>query len=122
MYTFYEYRLSDFTEVEKKALVESCPRRVFEFDELARTVVIAQSAECIFCRECIYTLEDFRRSPEDPLAVSIKHSTDKFTFTVETTGALTAKDVVRSALIELSGKIAMLKKRVQELDHASGGR
>jgi Fe-S-cluster-containing dehydrogenase component len=48
--------------------------------------VIVDASQCIFCKECIYTMEDFRRSPEDHLALEIKHSPDRFTFTVETTG------------------------------------
>ena len=94
----------------------SCPKRVFDYDESVRTVVISNAPDCIFCRECIYTLEEFRRRPEDPLGVTIKHSADKFSFTVESTGALPAKDIVRSAFQELSHKINRLKSSTHRLD------
>lgn len=70
--------------------------------------MIAREAECIFCRECTYLMEDFRKAPEDPLGVSVQHSADKFTFTVETNGALLAKDVVMLAMRELREKIGRL--------------
>jgi DNA-directed RNA polymerase II subunit RPB3 len=108
--------LNEFHEDEKKLLVASCPKGVFEYDETSQTVFISRAADCIFCRECIYTLEEIRKRPEDPLAVSVKHSQDKFIFTVETTGSLKAKEVVRMALQELSAKINRLKAGIRELN------
>ena len=101
--------LDQYTEEQKQALVNCCPTNVFDIDENSKSVFIAQANECIFCRDCIYTLEDFRKSPEDKLAVEIKHSQDRFQFTVETTGALLAKEVVRDALHILAEKITKLQ-------------
>ena len=97
----------------------SCPRGVFDFDETAETVVVSRAPDCIFCKECLYLLEDYRRKPEDPLAVSVQHCYERFTFTVETTGSLKAKDIVRSAFAELTAKINRLKTSVHKLG-ASG--
>jgi hypothetical protein len=103
--------LNDYTADEKQQVVESCPTSVFEFDPTTTggAVLISREAECIFCRECTYLMEDFRRRPEDPLGVSVQHSADKFTFTVETNGALLAKDVVKLALRELGEKLGRLQ-------------
>ena len=54
-------------------------------------------------------MEDFRITPEDSLGVSVVHSSDKFTFTVETNGSLLAKDVVMLALRELGEKLGRLR-------------
>lgn len=81
---------------------------MFEHDETTGAVKIRKAEDCIFCRECIYTLEDFRRSPEDALAVEVLHSATKFTFSVETTGALFAKDVVKDALERLREKLTVV--------------
>jgi NAD-dependent dihydropyrimidine dehydrogenase PreA subunit len=108
--------LNEFSEEEKGALVASCPRGVFDYDDTAETVRVSRPADCIFCKECLFLLEDFRRRPEDPLAVSVTHCYERFTFTVETTGSLKAKDVVRSALQELTAKINRLKTSVHQLD------
>ena len=69
----------------------------------------------MFCKECIYTLEDFRKQPEDKLAVEIKHSPDRFTFTVETTGALYAKEVVQDSMVQLAEKLGRLIRAIPKL-------
>lgn len=56
--------MDQYTEEQKNKLVECCPQQVFEFNETGSTVVIRDAQACIFCKECIYTLEDFRRKPE----------------------------------------------------------
>ena len=91
--------------------MESCPTNVFDFEPSMSggTVVIARPAECIFCRECTYLMEDFRKLPEDPLGVEVQHSANKFTFTVETNGSLRAQDVVMLALRELKEKLDRLQ-------------
>ena len=114
------YRLNDFSEDQKEKLAMSCPTKVFKYDETSRTVVVSNADSCIFCKECEYIAEDLRRVPEDPLAVEIKHSADKFYFTVETTGALTPKQVVLDALRQLSEKIRRLKVKTMQLGSAVG--
>ncbi len=116
--SFYLYfRMDQYTDSQKIQLVESCPTRVFDIDESSGTVVIANAADCIFCRECVYLLEDFRAFPEQKLGVEVKHSSDKFTFTVETNGSLTAKEVVKEALLQLKEKIARLQTAVAKIQN-----
>jgi DNA-directed RNA polymerase II subunit RPB3 len=102
--------LDQYTEEQKRALVNCCPQNVFEYDETYQSVRIAREADCIFCKECIYTLEDFRKLPEDPLGVTVKHSRDKFYFAVETTGSMSAVDVVREAFTQLRMKLDRISK------------
>ncbi len=106
--------LDQYTEEQKQTLAECCPSQVFEYDPETTTVVVKNPSACIFCKECIYTLEDFRRRPEDDLAVEIAHSPDKFTFRVETTGALLAREVFSDALSQLSEKLGRLQALTQE--------
>lgn len=103
-------RLDQYTEEQKKALVDCCPTAVFDQDESSGTVYVSNAVDCIFCKECIFTTEEFRAAPEDKLAVEVIHTPDRFTFTVETTGSLLAKDVVRDALEVLAQKIVMLQE------------
>ena len=112
----YTFRLNGYAEEQRQALVESCPTGVFAYDESTGAVTIANASECIFCRECIYALEDFRRVPDDPLGVEVKHSPDRFTFTVETTGSLFGDDVVKSALSVLSAKLKRLQMLSLQID------
>lgn len=60
-------------------------------------------------------MEDFRKTPEDDLGVTVLHSADKFTFTVETNGSLLARDVVMLALRELKQKLGRLHEAVVPL-------
>ena len=107
--------MDQYSEEQKLELVNCCPQNVFESDENTGAVKIGRAADCIFCRECIYTLEEFRKNPEDPLAVDIIHNPDKFTFTVETTGALTARDVVADAISKLKDKLERVNSLTQAL-------
>lgn len=109
------HSLDQYTEEQKAALVDCCPTEVFAMEEHSGAVVITDVSACIFCKECIYTLEDFRRSPEDKLAVEVRHSPDRFTFTVETTGALYAKEVVQDALVQLTDKLGRLIRAIPKL-------
>lgn len=84
-------------------------------EEHSGAVVINDASQCIFCKECIYTLEDFRRSPEDKLAVEVRHHPDRFTFTVETTGALYAKEVVQDAMVQMAEKLGRLIRALPKL-------
>ena len=84
-------------------------------EEHSGAVVITDASACMFCEECIYTLEDFRKQPEDKLAVEIKHSPDRFTFTVETTGALYAKEVVQDSMVQLAEKLGRLIRAIPKL-------
>jgi DNA-directed RNA polymerase II subunit RPB3 len=104
--------LDQYSEEEKKELVACCPTEVFHLDEYSNTVVVKDPQACIFCKECIFTLEDFRKKPEDLLAVELDHSADRFHFTVETTGAITAKQVVKDAMGILTEKIMKLQRAI----------
>ena len=54
--------------------------------------------------------------PSIPLFyLQVKHSKEKFIFTVETTGALHAKEVVKDALAQLNAKIFRLQEILPEL-------
>jgi len=103
-------RLDQYTEEQKVALEDCCPTQVFAYDENTKSVIVANPSACIFCKECLFTTEDFRNKPEDKLAVAVKHSKDKFIFTVETTGALTAREVVKDALTQLGNKLNRLQE------------
>jgi ferredoxin-like protein FixX len=78
----HNHSLDQYSVEQKTQLVECCPTEVFHLDEYTQTVVVKDAASCIFCKD-----------PADKLAVDVIHSEDKFLFTVETTGSLSAKQV-----------------------------
>lgn len=107
--------LDGYTEEQRMAIVKSCPTNVFKFEETTKSVMVADQAECIFCKECLYTSEDFRKAPEDNLAMSVMHSNDKFTFTVETNGSLTSLELVTMAIQELATKLKRMQVACMQL-------
>ena len=107
--------MDQYTETQTQTLQMCCPTQVFQIDETSKAIYIDRAADCIFCKECIFLLEDYRRAPEDKLGVEIKHSTNKFTFTVETTGSLTPKEVFKEALKALNDKMLRLRQLANNL-------
>ena len=105
--------LSDFNEDDLRQIEESCPVSVFKYDDNIQSLLLDNPSNCMFCKECIHVSQDLRKKPEDPLAVEIIHSEDKFRFTVETIGSLTPKEVVEDALEVLELKIKKIKSAVQ---------
>mmetsp|Transcript_18269 Transcript_18269/g.18344 ORF Transcript_18269/g.18344 Transcript_18269/m.18344 type:complete len:319 (+) Transcript_18269:71-1027(+) len=111
--------LNDYDSEEKQLLVAKCPTGVFTYDENLDTVVVSNPVECIFCKECLFYSEEVREARkhhEANLVVDINHSKDKFYFTVETTGSLTAEQVVLSALKELDAKLRRIQVAANTLD------
>lgn len=105
--------MDQYTEEQKRTLVNCCPQNVFEYDDTYQSVRVARAVDCIFCKECIYTLEEFRQEPEDLLGVTIQHSNEKFYFAVETTGSMSAVEVVREAFAQLRAKLDRVSKALR---------
>ncbi len=101
--------MSDYSDTQKKSLVDSCPTKVFTYNELTGTIAINNANNCIFCKECLFTSEEFKKFPEDRLAIDVKHSPDTFYFTVETNGALTPVEVIKDSFRILHDKLKTIK-------------
>ncbi|KAJ1438551.1 DNA-directed RNA polymerase [Ochromonadaceae sp. CCMP2298] len=63
--------LDQYSEEQKRALVDCCPTTVFEYVESTQVVVVVAEEKCIFCKECLFTTEEFRKEPEDKLSVQV---------------------------------------------------
>lgn len=105
-------RLEELSEEEKRAFADSCPRRVYAYDEKRGRVDVADEAACIFCDECVVTAEKFRK--KDLVAISTKPS--RFIFNVETTGALPSEMVVYQAIKVLRDKLEAISVALSNLD------
>jgi DNA-directed RNA polymerase II subunit RPB3 len=119
--------LDDFTIEQKQKLVDCCPTNVYDLEDIGssgasgsgynKRVVIKNATSCIFCKECLFTSEELRAKPEDSLAVDIQHNPTKFYFTVETTGSLDAKQVVKDAMNSLEEKLSKLQMATANCKH-----
>jgi DNA-directed RNA polymerase II subunit RPB3 len=89
---------------ERKEVVASCPRRVFELDD-SEHIEVVRPEECILCEECLNKANlDLKRKG----LVSVNHRTDKIYFDVESTGSRPPQDIVASAMKIFSEKWSRL--------------
>lgn len=79
---------------ERKEVVASCPRRVFELDD-SEHIEVVRPGECILCEECLNKANiDLKRTG----LVTVNHRTDKVYFDVESTGARPPQDIVAAGM------------------------
>ncbi|MBN1390589.1 MAG: DNA-directed RNA polymerase subunit D [Candidatus Thermoplasmatota archaeon] len=92
--------------------VRSCPRKVFEVEK--GKVIIKNLENCDLCMNCLDHCEssDGRGEP----FIEVDEVTDKFIFTFETDGSITAKDALIYALKNLEDKYEELREQVSGLD------
>lgn len=86
----------------RREWTQSCPTRVFSFNEVTQHVEVTNPAACMFCNECVV----HAKLIPDPITgatknfidiVSIEERPNKFLFTVESSGGLAARDIVMQA-------------------------
>ena len=70
-----------------------------------------QPTACMYCNECVSKAKTMGQND----LVSVAQRSDRFRFSIETTGALKPETVVFSALRELEGKLSMFSTHLQEL-------
>ena len=98
---------TDITGEEAKELVQMCPMKVFDIEDLGKPTknsastggkaVVARARDCTMCRECI-------RKEGWAEKVQLRRKADHFIFSVESTGALSPEELVREAISILKDK------------------
>jgi len=102
-------------ERQKQEWVNSCPTKVYRYEEGTHMVEIEDAARCTFCDECKQKAVQLGV----PDLVSVRLKQDRFLFTVETTGALRPEEVMRTALNIIHEKLTNLQSHLsveQETD------
>jgi DNA-directed RNA polymerase alpha subunit len=92
--------------------VNSCPTKVYKYDEEKKQVEIENAGACMFCNECKLKAEGF----EKPDLVSIGTKPERFIFNVETTGSLPPPDVVLTSIQVLRQKLIDLQTALNSDD------
>lgn len=95
---------------KKIRFVNSCPCKVYFYNELTDGVEIEEATRCTYCRECLIFADTFLNLPD---IVSIKPKFQRYIFSVESTGALRPEQIVLSALNQLRNKFAMLEREIK---------
>jgi len=96
---------------QKKGFVDSCPRKVYKFNEIKGEIDIEDADKCTLCDECTRYLDGIKKDKDK--IVRIGEKDDKFLFTVESTGSLTPDDIVRRSIKVLISKLATLSSEMK---------
>lgn len=110
-------QMATLTLEQKQEIVDACPDRILELDELSGMVRAVDNAWdiCTYTEDLQFVQESMKKRPEDDDFVVVKQSTDRFIFNVETTGAMDAEEIVVSALRVLRNKLNYLAQELETL-------
>lgn len=102
--------ISTLSMEQKQTLIDACPDQILELDELSGEVRAVENAWEIatYTEDLDFAQRALKNRPEDDDFVKVRHSTNKFVFTVESTGAMDADEI-------LTGAMKVLKKRLNNI-------
>lgn len=93
---------------KKKAFADSCPTKVYAYNEHTRTVAVEDANRCMYCQECVKKAESYKI----PNLVSVAPKPGRFIFSVEGTGALNVDQIVATALEVLHSKLVLIEDEI----------
>lgn len=94
---------------QKKDFVNSCPTKVYRYDESRKTVEIENPLNCTYCEECLVKLDSFEVDKvkiDRNKVIKIGPKKNRFLFKVESIGSLKAEQIVMDAFKELKIKLS----------------
>mmetsp|Transcript_3177 Transcript_3177/g.4643 ORF Transcript_3177/g.4643 Transcript_3177/m.4643 type:complete len:325 (-) Transcript_3177:496-1470(-) len=108
---------STLTHEQKQQLIDVCPDRILELDEVSGKIIVAENAwELATFTEDLKVLQStMKKREEDEDFVTVEHSQNKFIFCVEGTGAMDAEDILMSSLNVLSITLTNLRPEIENL-------
>ena len=103
---------------QKQFLVDTCPDKIIALDEVTGDIVPVENYWEIatYTEDLDFAQKSLKKRPEDDDFITITPSTDRFIFTVESTGAMDPYEIVKSALHVLKRKLNDLAREL-EADH-----
>jgi len=115
--TVNEEQVATLTMEQKQELVDVCPDRILEIDDVTGTIKPVENYWDIstFTEDLKNHQDSLKKRKEDDDFVTIQHSTDRFIFTVESTGSMDADEIVMSALRVLKERLTYLANEVENL-------
>jgi DNA-directed RNA polymerase II subunit RPB3 len=103
--------VSKLNQNQKKEFVNSCPTKVYKYDETRKTVDIENPLNCTYCEECLLKLETFGLDPHKHVRIQPKKN--RFLFKIESIGSLRAIQIVDNAFKELKNKLSEVLSKVE---------
>jgi DNA-directed RNA polymerase II subunit RPB3 len=112
-----EEACSTLTMEQKQALVDVCSDRILLLDDVTGGFKAADDAwdKATFTEDLDQYQQTLKKRLEDEDFVKVTPSEDKFIFSVESTGAMDAQEIVMSALRVLKDKLMYLQQEVENL-------
>ena len=112
-------QMSLLTMEQKQTLVQACPDRILELDDVTGLIQPVESAWDIatYTEDLHYAQVALKKRPEQPDFVRVVPRLDRFIFNVESTGAMDAQEIVLAALRVLKKRLTYL---ALELDNLKG--
>ena len=99
----------DLALEHKKAIVSSCPKKVFEMNE--GNLEVAHQERCIYCGECTRKAESINMTKlKNYLKIGKKK--DRYIFTVESVGSMPVTTIVKNAMRVLREKLNELEDKI----------
>ena len=102
---------------QKEELVDVCPDRILELDPVSGNIVAAKNADemATFTEDLKFCQEGMKKRKEDPDFVTVTQSENVFMFSVESTGAMDAEEILLSSLRVLKDRLNYLAQEVENL-------
>lgn len=97
---------------QKQDFVESCPSKVYRYDEIRKIVVLEDKLKCTYCEECLNKLDSF--GLDNTEVIKIAPVANKFLFKLETVGSLKPEQVMVDALNEMKNKLLSIFTIVEQ--------
>lgn len=115
--TINEEACSQLTMEQKQELVDICPDKILELDDVSGNLkgVDDIHERATFTEELKFYQSQMKKRPEDEDFVTCEQATDRFLFTVESTGAMDADEILFSALRVLKDRLNYLAQEVENL-------
>lgn len=112
--TINDTLMDELTEEEKEEWCKADPSGTFRYNQLTRRVEIEDAEKYRYDNECLIKAEEMGH----PGIVDIQQKQDEFIFRVESTGSLSAGEIVKNALEVLLEKINTLSSAVRDIQAA----
>lgn len=115
--TINEEACNMLTLEQKQELVDACPDRILDLDEVTGNLVAVENAYemATFTEDLGVAQETMKKRPEDEDFVHVVQSMDRFVFSVESTGCMDAEDILLSSLRVLKDRLNYIAAEVEKL-------
>jgi DNA-directed RNA polymerase I and III subunit RPAC1 len=108
--------LTPFRGADAIQIRDRCPARVFDIEESSDLLTVARLGDCTMCRECIREGPAASTKEGEPAKISLSRQADTFIFTVEASGQLRVRQILKRTFEVLKEKALQILADLSEDD------